>query len=127
MDSPLYCYRQHDDSITGTLSIRKSYDIVEVYKHLAAFASEVVFPEDLDWFQSQTTGFLLESYTKSRQLYHSSAFRVFRVKTFHYIWKTYRKTSSSFHPNKKREDYLLLLAPCVHGWLMDRIRKWKKR
>ena len=118
LDSSVYVYRQRPVSIMSSLSIRTSYDIVAIYKHLSFFCDSSVNDSDKPWFRSQIIGFLLESYTKNQGLYGSRDFRIFRRDKQAYILQEYKKYCPVFNKKRVLMDMILIHMPKIHKELV---------
>lgn len=75
LKSPLYYYRQRDNSIMNSRTIQSFYDIVSIYRQLQVFRKSIVSLSDQGWFQRDISSFLLRGYKDSYMIPEGYTFR----------------------------------------------------
>lgn len=108
---PLYRYRQREQSIMSTGSIRSSYDIVSIYRLLKRFCDEAVAPEDRHWFKRRCVEVLALSYAHNADKVESKEFAQFLLKNKCFIIKEYLSCAVGQPFKTLMGDLLFLIAP----------------
>ena len=114
----IYVYRQRASSIVHQITIRNSYDIVEIYRLLSFFMDNVVQIEDRRWFSSQILGLLTECYTRNVELFGTPAFKRFIRDKRKFILREYVRHSVGFPITRRIADIWLFLSPRFFDFFM---------
>ncbi len=83
----VYCYRQRDNSIMSSLTIRTSYDSIRNHRSLMSFCDKYVSKDKQKWFRILSSNILLRSYSFVKHLFGTPLFKEFEEENLEYIRK----------------------------------------
>lgn len=119
LTTPLYHYRQREQSIMGGKDIRSSYDIVRIYRLLMQFMEAEVAPEDRDWFRKRCVEVLTLSYCHAYPDFRTRSFRRFLRENRRFIVGEYRKCIASRPARTIAADLFFLYCPALYVRMAD--------
>lgn len=106
-----YCYRQREESIMHSISIRSAYDSVLNHKKLMQFCDYKVKNERKVWFKLLCSTILTSSYIFTYDLFKTPQFKEFEEKNKEYINKRLRELLPYCGFKKKIYLSLFVLYP----------------
>ena len=116
LNDALYNYRQRDNSIMKSISIRNAYDLVKLHRMLKDFLRTSVSEEDKLWFTRDIfSHVLIVSYYRLSCLPGKTEFRKFLSKNRKYIIIEYFRTKPQKSPLKIAGDLLFLSSPYFYS------------
>lgn len=111
LSQPIYCYRQRNDSIMHSLSIRTSYDSIKNHKKLMAFCAQYVDEERKSWFMVLCSTILISSYTFVTHLFNTNDFKNFEDENRLYVINEIKKVIPLCHSKKKMVYRMFCFEP----------------
>ena len=111
----LYNYRQHENSIMSSISIKNAFDLVKLHKLLKRFLKTHVLPENQLWFrQNIFKNFLLTNYYHRGYQFGGKDFNRFLFNNRGYIIWEYVRAIPNKTPKKVIGDIAFLFAPFLY-------------
>lgn len=108
----LYNYRQRENSIMSSLSIKNAYDLVKIHKLLISFLESKVLDNDKHWFRRTIfKDVLIVSYYRSKSFFPKKDFHRFIFNNRKYIIQEYFLTKPQKSFKKKFGDFFFLYSP----------------
>ena len=124
----VYCYRQRENSIMNSLTIRTSYDIIKNHQSLMIFCEKCVSEDKQPWFRILCSNILLRSYSFVKHLFGTSEFREFEKENLKYIRKELLGVFPACGIPKKILFFMFFLFPkmttrVLYSRVMDKLLK----
>lgn len=111
LPNALYYYRQHEDSIMHSKSVRNSYDLIIGHKNMMRFAKDNgISLQGNEWFFILCSKLLLFSYSFVKPIWKSDEFKLFEEEEGDYIVKEIRKLIPVLKGKKK--IYYIMFSTC---------------
>ena len=119
LKNPLYNYRQRENSIMGSITIKSAYDMVRIHKLLMRFLKKNVFAIDQIWFcRDILKNVLLGAYYRCLRFLGTKEFNKFLFKNRIYVAVEYLRTKPRKTNQKKLGDLAFILFPHLYSKYM---------
>lgn len=124
---PFYYYRQREESIMHSLTIKNSYDMITVHRELMKFADTFCSDTDKKWFKNKVFDCAFGSLLLTWHLRHTLEFKKFYKKNLSYIRQ--QALILLWQPRITRNLGLLLtvISPLLYVRIIARLRSDKNR
>ena len=126
----LYIYRQWPGSFMNSAKVASAKYLVEVYRHLSAFAKDHVSPADQAWFRYNIVSFLLETHTRFSSQIDTEEFHQFRKQYLPFIKQEFENNRHLFPRKERSLCSLLLKSPRCYFRIMSSffvMKRWLRR
>ena len=119
LKDPLYNYRQRENSIMGSITVRNAYDLVEIHKLLMRFLKKEVYAEDQIWYRRDILkGVLLVAYYRCLGFLGTKEFYKFLFRNRMYVAVEYLRTKPRKTNKKKLGDLAFIFFPHIYSKYM---------